>query len=137
VFPGALSGFTIAVTAGHRADELAALIARRGGEVMIGPVVRNAPLDDDTPLAEATTAVLEDPVDIVILSTALGMRGWISGADALGVGDRLLAPFDELSDEKTGVDFDELMEINEELTNADGPGKLPAEVTKVFADCGK
>ena len=45
--------------------------------------------------------------------------------------------FDELSDEKTGVDFDELMEINEELTNADGPGKLPAEVTKVFADCGK
>jgi hypothetical protein len=43
--------------------------------------------------------------------------------------------FDALSDKDTGVDFDELMEINEQMINADSASKLPDSVTKVFADC--
>lgn len=41
--------------------------------------------------------------------------------------------FDALSDEQNGVDFDELMEINDDFTS--DPAVLPAEVTKAFADC--
>lgn len=89
VFLGALSGFTIAVTADRRAEEQAELIARRGGEVVFGPVIKTLPLSDETRLAASTAAVLVDRPDVVVLSTALGVRGWFSGAEGLGIADEL------------------------------------------------
>lgn len=91
MFAGALSGFKIAVTADRRAEEQAELIARRGGEVVFGPVIRTLPLGEEAGLAEATAALLDQPPDIVVLSTAVGVRGWVSAAEALGLDDRLLA----------------------------------------------
>lgn len=91
VFLGALSGFTIAVTADRRAEEQAELIARRGGEVLLGPVIRTMPLGDEAGLAEATASLVAEPPDVVVLSTALGVRGWVSGAEGLGIADDLLA----------------------------------------------
>lgn len=41
--------------------------------------------------------------------------------------------FDELSDGENAVEFDELMEINDELV--DEPGALPEQVTEAFATC--
>lgn len=41
--------------------------------------------------------------------------------------------FDALSDPDEGVEFGELMDINEELT--DDQGKLPESVTATFASC--
>lgn len=89
VFSGALSGFTIAITADRRADEQAELVRRRGGEVIFGPVIRTLPLADEAALAEATAAVVMQPPDVVVLSTALGARSWFSGAEALGVSEPL------------------------------------------------
>lgn len=91
---GALSGFTIAVTADRRAEEQAQLIARRGGEVQFGPVIRTKPLGDEARLAEVTASLVARPPDVVVLSTAVGVRGWISGAEGLGVADDLLAALD-------------------------------------------
>lgn len=88
---GALSGFKIAVTADRRAEEQAELISRRGGEVVFGPVIRTLPLGEEAGLAEATAALLDQPPDIVVLSTAVGVRGWVSAAEGLGIDDRLLA----------------------------------------------
>lgn len=41
--------------------------------------------------------------------------------------------FDALSDEDAGVEFDELMKLNDELVEE--PGALPDDVTSVFAGC--
>jgi uroporphyrinogen-III synthase len=81
-----LRGFTVAITADRRAEEQAELIRRRGGEVLLGPVIRTLPLGGEPDLAAATSAVIADPPDVVVLSTALGVRGWCSSAEAL---DRL------------------------------------------------
>lgn len=89
MFLGALSGFTIAVTADRRAEEQAELIARRGGEVMLGPVIKTLPLADEASLDLAMRRLVVDPPDIVVLSTALGVRGWFSAAESLGLDDEL------------------------------------------------
>lgn len=90
VLPGALSGFTIAVTADRRREEQAELIERRGGTVLHGPVIRTLPLSDEGALRSATEALLAHPPDIVVLCTALGVRGWSSATESLGVHDALL-----------------------------------------------
>ena len=45
-----LAGFTIAITADRRREELAALLQRRGAKVMLAPALRIVPLTDDTEL---------------------------------------------------------------------------------------
>ena len=43
-----LAGYTIGITAARRADELAALLQRRGATVLRAPALRIVPLADDT-----------------------------------------------------------------------------------------
>lgn len=88
---GTLSGFTIGVTADRRSEEQASLIARRGGEVLHGPVIKTLPLADEGGTEAATRALLDAPPDVIVLSTALGVRGWFSAAAGLGVEEELLA----------------------------------------------
>jgi uroporphyrinogen-III synthase len=92
---GSLSGFTVAVTADRRSEEQASLIARRGGEVLHGPVIKTLPLGDEGGTREATVALIERPPDVVVASTALGVRGWFSAAAGLGLEEEL---FDALAD---------------------------------------
>jgi uroporphyrinogen-III synthase len=77
-----LAGFTVAVTAARRREELGALLDRRGARVVYAPAIRIVPLADDTELVAATRAVLAAPVDLVIATTGVGFRGWIEAADA-------------------------------------------------------
>jgi uroporphyrinogen-III synthase len=88
---GALAGFTVAVTAERRRDELGTLLARRGARVVTAPAVRMVPLPDDEALHAATTACLDLPPDIVVATTGIGFRGWLEAADGWGVGDALRA----------------------------------------------
>lgn len=91
--PGAvppLAGFTVGVTAARRADELAALLERRGAVVMRAPVLRIVPLSDDTELMATTKRLLDDVPDIVVATTAIGFRGWVEAADGWGLGEALL-----------------------------------------------
>ena len=46
--PPPLSGFTVGVTAARRADELGAMLERRGAAVQHAPALRIVPLADDT-----------------------------------------------------------------------------------------
>ena len=86
-----LAGFTIGVTAARRADELGALLERRGATVHHGPAIRIVPLADDTELECATRRLLAAPVDITVATTGIGFRGWMEAADAWGVHDFCLA----------------------------------------------
>jgi uroporphyrinogen-III synthase len=77
-----LAGYTVAVTAARRKEELGALLDRRGARVVYSPAIRIVPLSDDTELVAATRRVLERPVDLVVATTGVGFRGWLEAADA-------------------------------------------------------
>ncbi|WP_327290926.1 uroporphyrinogen-III synthase [Streptomyces sp. NBC_01198] len=91
-----LAGFTVGVTAARRADELAALLERRGAAVLRAPVLRIVPLPDDAELMARTKQLLDDAPDVVVATTAIGFRGWIEAADGWGLGEALLRRLGEV-----------------------------------------
>lgn len=58
---GPLAGFTIGVTAARRADDLIALLRRRGASVVHAPALRIVPLADDGELMAATKELIDCP----------------------------------------------------------------------------
>jgi uroporphyrinogen-III synthase len=86
-----LAGFTIAVTAERRRDELSALLQRRGAKVIAAPTITIVPLGDDQALHAATEACVGLAPDIVIATTGIGFRGWLEAAEGWGMGDTLRA----------------------------------------------
>lgn len=88
---GPLAGFTVGVTAARRAEELGALLQRRGASVLHAPALRIVPLSDDGELLAATQELMEQVPDVVVATTAIGFRGWIEAADGWGLGEDLLA----------------------------------------------
>jgi uroporphyrinogen-III synthase len=86
---GVLTGFTVAVTAERRRDEMAALLQRRGARVVTASAIAIVPLADDDALRAATEACIGLAPDLVIATTGFGFRGWIEAAEGWGLGDRL------------------------------------------------
>jgi uroporphyrinogen-III synthase len=84
-----LAGFTVAVTAARRREELAALLTRRGARVVEAPAIRIVPTHDDEELRAATLHCLDAPPDVVVATTGIGFRGWMEAADGWGVGEAL------------------------------------------------
>ncbi|RSS50790.1 uroporphyrinogen-III synthase [Streptomyces sp. WAC01280] len=93
---GPLAGFTVGVTAARRADELIALLRRRGAAVVHGPALRIVPLADDTELLAATKELVAHAPDVVVATTAIGFRGWVEAAEGWGHGEELLAVLREV-----------------------------------------
>src|SRR5215469_1491066 len=91
--PAPLSGFTVAVTAARRADEIGGLLVRRGASVLHGPALRIVPLADDTDLHKATAELIAAPADTVVATTGIGFRGWMEAAEGWGLADQLVAAF--------------------------------------------
>ncbi|MET8767978.1 uroporphyrinogen-III synthase [Streptomyces sp. NPDC004658] len=87
---GPLAGFTVGVTAARRAEELGALLQRRGATVLHAPALRIVPLADDGELLAATKGIIDQVPDVVVATTAIGFRGWIEAADGWGLGEQLL-----------------------------------------------
>lgn len=88
-----LAGFTVAVTAARRREELSALLQRRGARTIEAPAIRIIPISDDEQLLTATRACVEGPLDVVVVTTAVGFRGWMQAADDWGLGDALRGRF--------------------------------------------
>ncbi|KUI24974.1 bifunctional uroporphyrinogen-III synthetase/response regulator domain protein [Mycobacterium sp. IS-1742] len=80
-----LTGFRVAVTSARRADELSALLRRRGATVTSAAAIEMVPLPDDDELRANTQALIDTPPDIVVATTGIGLRGWIAAADGWGV----------------------------------------------------
>ncbi|GGY66407.1 uroporphyrinogen-III synthase [Streptomyces olivaceoviridis] len=87
---GPLAGFTVGVTAARRAEELGALLQRRGATVVHAPALRIVPLADDGELLAATKELIDQVPDVVVATTAIGFRGWVEAADGWGLGEQLL-----------------------------------------------
>lgn len=84
-----LEGFRIAVTADRRASDQCEAFERRGAEVLHAPAVRIAPVESDDVLIADTRAVIAVRPDLVIVTTAYGLRRWLDCADAAGQGEAL------------------------------------------------
>ncbi|MEU6093255.1 uroporphyrinogen-III synthase [Streptomyces sp. NPDC047079] len=87
---GPLAGFTVGVTAARRAEELGALLQRRGAAVLYAPALRIVPLADDGELLATTKELIDQAPDVVVATTAIGFRGWIEAADGWGLGENLV-----------------------------------------------
>ena len=85
-----LTGFRVAVTSARRADELSALLDRRGATVTSAAAIAMVPLPDDDELRRHTQALIEVAPDIVIATTGIGFRGWVAAADGWGLTHELL-----------------------------------------------
>ena len=84
-----LAGFTVAITAERRRDEMTALLERRGARVVTGSAINIVPLADDEALHAATAACIGLAPDLVIATTGFGFRGWLEAAEGWGLGDAL------------------------------------------------
>jgi uroporphyrinogen-III synthase len=87
---GPLTGFTVGVTACRRADEQIQLLERKGATVVHGPAIQTHPLVAEADLAAATRAVVDDPPDLTVLSTGIGVRAWFEAAETLDLAEALL-----------------------------------------------
>ncbi|WP_084958309.1 uroporphyrinogen-III synthase [Thermoactinospora rubra] len=88
--PDALAGFTVGVTATRRREEFRALLERRGARVVSAPAIRLVPLPEDAELLAATRRCLAAPVDDVVVTTGVGLRGWVAAAEGWGLSAQLL-----------------------------------------------
>ncbi|GIM94750.1 uroporphyrinogen-III synthase [Paractinoplanes toevensis] len=86
---GVLTGFTVAVTAERRRDEMTALLQRRGARVVTASAISIVPLADDDALHAATAACIGLAPDLVIATTGFGFRGWLEAAEGWGLGEKL------------------------------------------------
>jgi uroporphyrinogen-III synthase len=87
---GELSGTTIGVTAERRAGEFIGALERYGAEVRHAPTITIVPLDSDPELHEATLKLVMSPVDITVVTTGAGFRGWLDAAEGWGLRQQLL-----------------------------------------------
>ncbi|SDB80851.1 uroporphyrinogen-III synthase [Raineyella antarctica] len=88
---GPLRGMVIGITAHRRAEDLIAAFERRGATTMHAPVLTVSSAGPDGELVAATREVVAARPDIVVVTTAYGMRKWIECADAAGLLDELVA----------------------------------------------
>lgn len=85
-----LAGCSLVLTSDRRAEELTASFERRGARVLHAPTLRIVPLVEDRLLLEATERVLAAPPEVVVVTTAIGFRGWIEAVDAAGQAHELI-----------------------------------------------
>lgn len=85
-----LSGCRIVLTAQRRAAELGAALERRGAEVTHAPTLSIVPHVDDPELVARTELLIADPPDTVVVTTGVGLTGWLEAADAAGLAVDLL-----------------------------------------------
>ena len=97
-----LTGFRVAVTSARRADELSALLQRRGATVTSAAAIAMVPLPDDDELRVHTAALIDMPPDIVIATTGIGFRDWVAAADGWGLTHELLVALGKARDVSRG-----------------------------------
>ncbi len=86
-----LSGYRVAVTSARRADELCTMLRRHGATVCAAPAITMIDLTDDAALRARTESLILAPPDVLVVTTAVGFRGWISAAERWGLAEKLIA----------------------------------------------
>jgi uroporphyrinogen-III synthase len=89
-----LAGYTVGITGHRRWEEQAQMLSRRGARVLHGPTMTTELLGDVDATLAATEQVLARPVDLVILTTGIGVRSWFGAAESIGMEEALRHAFD-------------------------------------------
>lgn len=87
--PDQLHGFRIAVTSDRRSGDLIDAFERRGATVMHAPTLHIVNAAEDEPVIADTRAIIAARPDLLLATTAYGIRRWFDVADAAGQGDAL------------------------------------------------
>ncbi|WP_129658680.1 uroporphyrinogen-III synthase [Rothia halotolerans] len=90
-----LAGFRVHLTAQRRSEDIDAALSRRGAEIFHCPSMVTTPVDDDEQLPGRTREIIAFAPQIVIVTTGIGLRGWLASAEAHGLRDELLARLGE------------------------------------------
>lgn len=88
--PAVMAGRTVLVTAHRRSEELAEAFARRGANVRHAAAMSIIEHADDDQLLTATRGLLADPPDTLVVTTGVGLRGWLAAAESAGLQEDLL-----------------------------------------------
>ncbi|WP_031470321.1 uroporphyrinogen-III synthase [Sciscionella sediminilitoris] len=80
-----LAGLRIGVTAARKAEEQIGMLERRGARVLRAPSVEYVRLDADPALRSATDRVLGLTAPTVVITTGMGLRGWLEAAGEWGL----------------------------------------------------
>ena len=88
--PDQLEGFRIGVTSDRRSADLIDALARRGAQVVHAPTLRMANAVSDEPVIDDTRAIIAARPDVLLATTAYGVRRWFEVADAAGLGEDLV-----------------------------------------------
>jgi len=86
---GPLTGYTIGITAVRRRREFGTALERRGARVVYAPAMATVAPAEDPVLLDATKRCIATPIDVVVATTAVGLRGWLAAAGAWGISDAL------------------------------------------------
>ncbi len=87
----ALDGMRIAILEARMSGALASLIAKRGGDALCVPAVREADIDCAADVRRLIDRLEAGAVDVVVFQTGVGARALFREADKLGRLDALLA----------------------------------------------
>ena len=85
-----LLGRTVAVTAARRASEQRTLLERRGATVLHAPAIHMIPVAEDSLVRDATERTLAAPADLMVLTTASGVRWWMQVCEEWGLAEDLM-----------------------------------------------
>lgn len=88
-----LLGVTVGITSDRRSSDMIATFTRKGARVVHAPTMRIVPITEDDQLMADTRDVIADPPDDVLVTTGIGLRGWVEAADAAGLATPLLETF--------------------------------------------
>lgn len=80
-----LAGCVVLITADRRSADLAFALQRRGALIRHAPALTIVAHQHDDLLIAMTRTLLKDPPDVVVLTTGIGLRGWMEAADAVGL----------------------------------------------------
>ncbi|QSB13719.1 winged helix-turn-helix domain-containing protein [Natronosporangium hydrolyticum] len=89
----ALAGYTVAIASDRRRHGVAALLESVGARTVGVQAARSVAKPDPAQLRAATERCLAAPCQEVVISTALGLRAWLTAARRWGVRDELVARF--------------------------------------------
>lgn len=86
-----LSGFTIGIAADRRAGDQAELLRNKGARVVHGPTMHTQAVEPGPNFAALTRTLIQEPPELTVLSTGIGVGAWIDAAEAIGLGEDLVA----------------------------------------------
>jgi uroporphyrinogen-III synthase len=90
-----LAGYAIVVATDRRRHRLSAMLESLGAKTVGVQAVRNVAQPEPDRLADATKDAIAHPIHEVVVSSALGLRAWLTAARTSGHGEALLSRFAE------------------------------------------